>query len=467
MRIDRTQAHAVAVTHWKAVREAAWLSYWIYDTDRSVRSDLLPNFGFRVHRVTESKTAHQFVQYAFVENIVGCATPLFPPSVDNPFGRSDDDSDDEVKMMDDGSTVRLTPSPPPRRKGKDTLGLIYVVFRGSYEIMDWIANANAVPLRVKEYGFSVHSGIYAQLQTSGFDQVFDFVKEQAMISSGRPKLVFCGHSLGGAYAILTLCQVLWRLEELRRQKRERLAELERHSDGVAVEEREIESEYAWLDSVPRMEAYTYGAPLVMENGMSVTALGALVSNCVFNFVQQFDIIPRLQRGLSVKYLALLSASGLEQSLPTSLKALSSMFSLKKKTHEWMISNMHIRALHELCEKSYGPCGHYYLLFDYWTPLNLLAGGGKMFVRSPQSSVLYFENADHFLSLLPKYQSTYLNEILEDHNIAHYLQSVFNLVFPNEELQEMIDASFLARRAAKSKEEGEAVDVKVKTTSSLL
>ena len=97
--------------------------------------------------------------------------------------------------------------------------------------------------------------------------------------------------------------------------------------------------------------------------------------------------------------------------------------------------MRMRALHELCEMSYGPCGHYYLLFDYWAPLNALQrSGGKMYVRSAKSSVLYFERPDDFLSLLPKYQSTFLNEILDDHNIAHYMQSVLKLMLASEQAQ---------------------------------
>lgn len=75
---------------------------------------------------------------------------------------------------------------------------VVLAFRGTDDIMDWIANLNFA--QVDALGGRVHRGFYETLQTvwkqaaEGLDQLYD--------KQRNPRLWITGHSLGGALAVL-------------------------------------------------------------------------------------------------------------------------------------------------------------------------------------------------------------------------------------------------------------------------
>merc|ERR1712196_83016 len=75
---------------------------------------------------------------------------------------------------------------------------VYVVFKGTDDIMDGLIDGNF--LSAEAHGLNVHSAMWNALRQPGHS-VFEALRRQ--LSGSEEDVILCGHSLGGAYAILT------------------------------------------------------------------------------------------------------------------------------------------------------------------------------------------------------------------------------------------------------------------------
>jgi len=91
---------------------------------------------------------------------------------------------------------------------------VYVVFKGTSEAMDAVIDLSALPLYGCSHGLGVHCGMWTALRqrTPEAHIIRDKVKSE--LQASRKKLVFCGHSLGGGYALLTVLDFLEHGEEV-------------------------------------------------------------------------------------------------------------------------------------------------------------------------------------------------------------------------------------------------------------
>merc|ERR1712228_97561 len=138
------------------IKECGLLCHWIYDGQEDPK--LIEILGFKQHKLVRYGEENQSVQYAIIESL----------------------------------------------KHKDTM---YLVYRGSYDLMDWMTNFQTNPLKLSDIGFRVHSGMYCSLQQHALDVIIDDLCKNIIIPQQK-KLIICGHSLGGGYSLLSAAYIL-------------------------------------------------------------------------------------------------------------------------------------------------------------------------------------------------------------------------------------------------------------------
>lgn len=80
---------------------------------------------------------------------------------------------------------------------------LIVTFRGTESrIDDWVTNADTT--KINRFGGQIHKG-FAEAMDSVFSEL---VKAILDYHTGSQKIIFCGHSLGGALAVLTVARLL-------------------------------------------------------------------------------------------------------------------------------------------------------------------------------------------------------------------------------------------------------------------
>lgn len=131
--------------------------------------------------------------------------------------------------------------------------LVVVAFRGSEEILDWLANFNFPQRSAASYGFAgrVHQG-FASTLDSGWSEIVGAVEEFG--GSDRPVLV-TGHSLGGSLATLAAARL----------------------------------SHGGYDVAP---VYTFGNPRVGDVDFADQAWQVLQGRA-YRFVNRRDVVPRL------------------------------------------------------------------------------------------------------------------------------------------------------------------------------
>jgi hypothetical protein len=136
----------------------------------------------------------------------------------------------------------------------ETSNRILIAFRGSESIQDWIEDSKFV--RRNWNGISVHEGFSDALEEV-FPQLHDYLVKQT-----RP-IIFCGHSLGGALAILAA----WYARR----------------NGSIIE-----------------AVYTFGQPRVGDHSFKNSYFYLGLSSLTWRVVNDSDIVPRLP-GLLIGY----------------------------------------------------------------------------------------------------------------------------------------------------------------------
>jgi len=132
---------------------------------------------------------------------------------------------------------------------------VHVVFKGTSEAMDAVIDMSALPLYGCSHGLGVHCGMWAALRQRSPEADIIRHKVQSELQASYKKLVFCGHSLGGGYALLTGLHFL---------------ELSEEVDAVI----------------------TFGAPQVIVPESS-SELWRQLREITRQFVNSYDIVPRL------------------------------------------------------------------------------------------------------------------------------------------------------------------------------
>eukprot|EP00954_Amorphochlora_amoebiformis_P028539 1391838-Amorphochlora_amoeboformis.AAC.1 len=90
--------------------------------------------------------------------------------------------------------------------------VLYVAFRGSKTLTDWLINFSPGLRDMGKSKVMVHGGMYTALHPPGNrsipSMINDKIVEEIKADDSINTVVFCGHSLGGAYAQITLADFL-------------------------------------------------------------------------------------------------------------------------------------------------------------------------------------------------------------------------------------------------------------------
>eukprot|EP01065_Artemidia_motanka_P027089 TRINITY_DN32326_c0_g1_i1.p1 TRINITY_DN32326_c0_g1~~TRINITY_DN32326_c0_g1_i1.p1 ORF type:complete len:833 (+),score=205.03 TRINITY_DN32326_c0_g1_i1:69-2501(+) len=136
--------------------------------------------------------------------------------------------------------------------------VLYVAFRGTDSAVDALIDLSFADVETIS-GAHVHAGFYAGIQS----ELNRILREGVLkaVSSGTTQVVFCGHSLGGAYSIAAACELVAHPE--------------------------------WPAGVTG-EAITFGAPQVFTTPLRLPAWPAGRAPKLTQFVFGFDLVPRGQ-----------------------------------------------------------------------------------------------------------------------------------------------------------------------------
>jgi hypothetical protein len=86
---------------------------------------------------------------------------------------------------------------------------LFVVFRGTADVVDLCTDVGAVPKKDEAMGLKVHGGMYLSLENDAvLPQVLQHVADWVAQDHQAALVCVCGHSLGAGYAVLTTAGIL-------------------------------------------------------------------------------------------------------------------------------------------------------------------------------------------------------------------------------------------------------------------
>lgn len=152
---------------------------------------------------------------------------------------------------------------------------MYVAYRGTTQNIDWLTNLNAAEAFIEDV--PVHKGFLSRL-----DLVWEPIKNAVI---GKKRLVFTGHSLGGALAMLSYVRL-------------------------------VKGKDATAELKANVNCFTFGAPLVLRTA-APNATSGVDSTKIHNFVHHYDIVPRILAKIPTRVLVrvLCSSSLADSEMP--------------------------------------------------------------------------------------------------------------------------------------------------------
>lgn len=211
---------------------------------------------------------------------------------------------------------------------------IYIAYKGTSKPMDFIRDVNIDNTKAEHSGLQVHSGFKSPVEGSLNDVEAVINEHDRNINS----VVFCGHSLGGAYAGIA------HLELSEKWKKE-------------------ESPLSRL----QVETYTFGAPwfyheetitgattkIEKEKVAQIALKIAKYQTEMYHFIHNFDLVPR---GFAVDtYVLHFIVDNVRTSWPYNLPIINAWVTFGKEAVKVEMTRV------EMLRKGYKPVGQCYLL----------------------------------------------------------------------------------------------------------
>jgi len=264
---------------------------------------------------------------------------------------------------------------------------IYAVWRGSSSSLDFLADANVLPLQKPEWNASVHSGMMSLLSQDVFNlesrnlQRLTELLEHGKTRPAQPNIIFCGHSLGGGIAQIAAVSV---------QLSTGMTDLQKLLHGCR----------------DRCFAVTFAAPMVLSfrNGQSPPP--CLKKMCL-NFVNTNDLVARLP-AMGEHYLTTHIDSVQQLASITLRRSSNSVVS----SMSWVLEGLVKEGVSALVK---GTCGKFPTVgkgYQHCCTLMTLRGG-TVTVASEADLEVFDEDHEHLER----------GSIITDHSVMTYLKQV--------------------------------------------
>lgn len=142
---------------------------------------------------------------------------------------------------------------------------LYIVFKGS-DLNSFIQVANMTPVEVEDTGVMVHGGLWRQLEQPTDVPVWCMVKEEVAKCEDLQSIVLCGHSFGGACAVLMALKLLLMI------------------DRKELPEKQCQA---------HLQVLTFGAPQVIADPDFTNPTLQRLHGVVRQYINRWDPVPRL------------------------------------------------------------------------------------------------------------------------------------------------------------------------------
>eukprot|EP01064_Diplonema_japonicum_P023496 TRINITY_DN33936_c0_g1_i1.p1 TRINITY_DN33936_c0_g1~~TRINITY_DN33936_c0_g1_i1.p1 ORF type:complete len:667 (+),score=47.03 TRINITY_DN33936_c0_g1_i1:49-2049(+) len=280
---------------------------------------------------------------------------------------------------------------PKTGVGKDTL---FIAFKGTSEAIDALLDLSFMDIKTKR-GNRVHSGVYAGIQDE-IGRIYEAVKNAKEWLKTK-RVVFTGHSLGGAYGSLALLEYL--------------------SPPLPAAYDDISG--PWPEDLGA-EAITFGTPVFLRADPPSSVR-------MTHFVLNYDIVPRLFV-LQNSTLAAIIEEAPKMAGGVIAQQIASI-ALKQSG----LTSMKISATFDNLRKGYAPAGCFVFLQMSNNGSKLFGSAsvihpenGKSCNPTAKAALQYFPSIDPScpcLRTLKDEKVQIISKSLEDHGVYRYLNSV--------------------------------------------
>eukprot|EP01083_Nonionella_stella_P274013 929862_1 len=373
--------HQLSASDWHVAAEASWLSNYVYDIHKPLH----------VSSQNQKPRRNSWSHFRSYMSMGSSASNLHDVvSENNSNNRMENDADeDEIEyrgpphlrndslwkqhsdkhyrklskfgfeLLDYAITQRGQSVQFMITRSYDNPNTIYLSFKGTSNPLDGMVNIGLHPLELPQFECSVFSGMYAALQQSlsfvcgklhlySSDEYFENNKSNN--TTKIYKLVISGHSLGGGYAQLFLAHLL------------SVSEFKEYFESI--------------------KCMTFGSPLVFCSDVRNSFLYDELNAMCLNFVYQFDLVPRLQNGMSNDYRCKLLQDLLLSQLPGPSK--NEYIGIVFDINERLNYILHKFEEHQWLMDRYCCVGKYCVLFEKDEPRSIDKQHPECFTKSAKS-----------------------------------------------------------------------------------